>query len=151
MIFVGLNVVGVEATFRFTVFICLASLAILAVFFVGAIPNFDFDQYAIGRDGRAGSPRACPACSTRFPFAIWFYLAIEELPLAAEETHDPARDIPRGTMLRDPDARRHRLPRPVPQRGHRAGRGGARAKSGEPLLDGLKTIFGERPAARCSA
>src|ERR671918_213134 len=33
-----------------------------------------------------------------FPFAIWFYLAIEELPLAAEESADPKRDIPRGTM-----------------------------------------------------
>ena len=30
------------------------------------------------------------------PFAIWFYLAIEELPLAAEESMDPKRDIPKG-------------------------------------------------------
>ena len=36
-IFVGLNFVGVELSFRFTVFICLLSLAILAVFFVGAL------------------------------------------------------------------------------------------------------------------
>jgi ethanolamine permease len=32
------------------------------------------------------------------PFAIWFYLAIEELPLAAEESHDPKRDIPRAAV-----------------------------------------------------
>jgi ethanolamine permease len=32
------------------------------------------------------------------PYAIWFYLAIEELPLAAEESMDPKRDVPRGTM-----------------------------------------------------
>ena len=32
------------------------------------------------------------------PFAIWFFLAIEELPLAAEESHDPKRDIPRATI-----------------------------------------------------
>jgi ethanolamine permease len=31
-----------------------------------------------------------------FPYAIWFYLAIEGLPLAAEETRDPARDMPKG-------------------------------------------------------
>jgi ethanolamine permease len=33
------------------------------------------------------------------PFAIWFYLAIEELPLAAEESHDPKRDMPKGITL----------------------------------------------------
>ena len=33
------------------------------------------------------------------PFAIWFYLAIEELPLAAEEAHAPERDLPRGILL----------------------------------------------------
>jgi ethanolamine permease len=33
------------------------------------------------------------------PFAIWFFLAIEELPLAAEEAHDPRRDMPRGILL----------------------------------------------------
>ena len=32
------------------------------------------------------------------PFAIWFYLAIEELPLAAEESMDPRRDVPKGTI-----------------------------------------------------
>jgi ethanolamine permease len=32
------------------------------------------------------------------PFAIWFYLAIEELPLAAEESQDPKRDVPRATI-----------------------------------------------------
>src|SRR4029450_10612383 len=30
------------------------------------------------------------------PFAIWFYLAIEELPLAAEEAHDPKPGIRRA-------------------------------------------------------
>jgi ethanolamine permease len=33
------------------------------------------------------------------PFAIWFFLGIEELPLAAEECHMPERDIPRGMVL----------------------------------------------------
>ena len=33
------------------------------------------------------------------PFAIWFYLAIEELPLAAEESHDPQQDMPKSILL----------------------------------------------------
>jgi ethanolamine permease len=30
------------------------------------------------------------------PFAMWFFLGIEELPLAAEEAHEPSRDIPKA-------------------------------------------------------
>ena len=33
------------------------------------------------------------------PFAVWLYLAIEQLPLAAEESHDPKKDMPKGLML----------------------------------------------------
>jgi len=33
------------------------------------------------------------------PFALWVYLGIEQLPLAAEESHDPGRDMPRGILL----------------------------------------------------
>jgi hypothetical protein len=51
-IFVGLNFIGVVASFRFTVFICFLSLAILAVFFVGAATKFDFTRWAI--DAHAG-------------------------------------------------------------------------------------------------
>ncbi|WP_264079606.1 amino acid permease, partial [Mycolicibacter algericus] len=32
------------------------------------------------------------------PFAIWFFLAIEGVPLAAEEAKDPARNVPRGII-----------------------------------------------------
>jgi ethanolamine permease len=32
------------------------------------------------------------------PFAVWLYPAIEELPLAAEESIDPRRDMPRGIL-----------------------------------------------------
>jgi ethanolamine permease len=32
------------------------------------------------------------------PYAIWFFLAIEGVPLAAEESRDPTRDMPRGLI-----------------------------------------------------
>jgi ethanolamine permease len=32
------------------------------------------------------------------PFAVWLFLAIEQLPLAAEESVDPQRDMPKGIM-----------------------------------------------------
>src|SRR5690606_5493950 len=32
------------------------------------------------------------------PYAIWFFLAVEGVPLAAEETRNPQRDMPRGLV-----------------------------------------------------
>ncbi len=33
------------------------------------------------------------------PFAVWLFLAIEQLPLAAEESADPKKDMPKGLIL----------------------------------------------------
>ena len=32
------------------------------------------------------------------PYAIWFFLAVEGVPLAAEESKDPAKDMPKGII-----------------------------------------------------
>lgn len=101
-IFVGLNVMGVEASFRFTVFITFVALGILAVFFVGAIPHFSL-AWALNVPAGTGYseilPKGVIGIFWALPFAIWFYLAIEELPLAAEEAHDPQRDLPKAVVL----------------------------------------------------
>ncbi len=99
--FVGLNVIGVEVTFKFTVFITFLALAILVVFWIGAIPHFSLEN-ALNIEPTTGNSRWFPmgaqGIAAALPFAIWFYLAIEQLPLAAEESHDPARDMPRGLL-----------------------------------------------------
>src|SRR6185436_15129236 len=38
------------------------------------------------------------ASVVELPFALWLYLGIEQLPLAAEESHDPKQDMPRGIL-----------------------------------------------------
>ncbi len=101
VIFVGLNILGIEATMRFSVAICIISLAVLGVFFAFAIPEFDASKLTnIVADAGQTSflPFGTAGIFAALPFAIWFYLAIEELPLAAEESMDPKRDVPRGTM-----------------------------------------------------
>jgi ethanolamine permease len=101
-LFVGLNITGVEITFRFTVIITLLALAILAVFYIGALWHLDFERYAFDIPPGAGQsawlPHGARGVFAAMPFAIWFYLAIEQLPLAAEEAHDPGRDMPRGIL-----------------------------------------------------
>ena len=145
VIFVGLNFYGVEASFRFTVAICLVSLAILLVFFIGAIPKFDFTKWAIDTNG-GWFIDGVPGVFYALPFAIWFYLAIEELPLAAEESADPARDIPRGTIW---GLRTLIVTGFLILFLNSAIAPGAKelSTSAEPLLDGLKTIFGSGTSA----
>ena len=111
-IFLGLNLLGVELSFRVSVIVTLLALAILAVFYVSAVPNFDFARWALNIGvGPDGAPVELPEGGGDFmpfgiggvfaalPFAVWLYLAIEQLPLAAEESHDPKKDMPRGLLL----------------------------------------------------
>jgi ethanolamine permease len=89
------------------------ALAILAIFYVSAIPHFDFSRWAlnIGTDPATGAAVELPEGNGPFlpfglhgifaalPFAVWLFLAIGQLPLAAEESHDPKKDMPRGLLL----------------------------------------------------
>jgi ethanolamine permease len=96
-IFVAFNVIGVELSFRVSVVITFCALAILAVFYVGAIPLFDLHRWAL--EGGPWLPKGWPGVFAALPFALWVYLGIEQLPLAAEESHSPARDMPKGILL----------------------------------------------------
>src|SRR3989442_12619482 len=111
VVFVLLNVWGVELSFKVSVAVTLLALAVLIIFFASAIPSADFSRWALnvgrGTDGRmielpdGGGPLLPFGWSGAFaamPFAVWLYLAIEELPLAAEESHDPKKDMPKGLI-----------------------------------------------------
>src|SRR3954454_14713849 len=90
-VFVALNIWGVEMTFHVSVAVTLAAIAVLAVFWAGALPHFDLHRWAapyFPADRGAAS-----STLLELPFALWLYLGIEQLPLAAEESHDPKRDM----------------------------------------------------------
>jgi ethanolamine permease len=145
VVFVGLNVVGVEASFRFTVVITLLALAILAVFYVGALGQLDLGLYANTLEPAEGAtrflPRGVPGIIAALPFAIWFYLAIEQLPLAAEEAHDPKVDMPRGILLGLLTLVVCAFLTLVLSAGIAPG-AAELGNSDEPLFEGLRTVFG---------
>ncbi|MXQ13799.1 amino acid permease [Microvirga makkahensis] len=151
-LFVGLNVVGVELSFKVTVGVTLAALAVLGFFYVSVLLSgqFDFSRWAlnIGADGaelQTGGgpflPNGVIGILASLPFAVWLFLAIEQLPLAAEESHDPQRDMPKGiiagilTLIASAFLVLFLNTSIAPGA---AGLG----KSGEPLLDGFRTLFG---------
>jgi len=100
-IFVGINIWGVEASFRFVVFITIVALLILGVFYVSALPHFDA-ALLTNIEPEPGNSRFLPfgwgSIGLALPFAIWLYLAIEQLPLAAEEAHAVTTDMPKGIL-----------------------------------------------------
>lgn len=103
IIFVGLNSLGAAASFRFAVVITGISLGVLAIFFVLAIFSGEFSTDNLTNIApEAGNSTFLPfgigGVLLALPFAIWFFLGIEELPLAAEETHSPQEDIPKGSL-----------------------------------------------------
>src|ERR1700704_4024352 len=103
VIFVAINIRGIVATMRFSVVICFLSLGILAFFFISVLVSGKFNPSLLvniepAKGNTSFLPFGLAGIFPAIPFAIWFYLAIEELPLAAEESHDPKRDVPRATI-----------------------------------------------------
>jgi ethanolamine permease len=151
IIFVAINIRGIVATMRFSVIICFLSLGILAFFFVSVLVSGKFNpSLLVNIEPQAGQSSFLPfgiaGIFPAIPFAIWFYLAIEELPLAAEESHDPKRDIPRATLwgittLVVTGALTFLLNGAVD--------GGAKSigLSATPLFDGFKAVFGDNAGA----
>ena len=143
-VFVGLNVAGVETTFRFIVLITALALGVLVVFWVAAIPHFDID-WALRIEPEPSRSRWLPhgvaGILSALPFAIWFFLAIEQLPLAAEEAHAPARDLPRGLVYGLITLVAAAFLTLFLNTGIAPG-SEALAASAEPLFEGFKTIFG---------
>ena len=156
IVFVGLNVRGVELSFRVTVIVTLIALAILVFFFVSAIfsGQFDFGKNAmnigVGPDGAAVAlpdgggpflPFGLRGVFAAMPFAVWLFLAIEQLPLASEESVDPKRDMPKGIMLGMftliATGFLILIINPALPEG-----AFAYGSSGEPILDGFRAIYG---------
>jgi ethanolamine permease len=90
-VFVAMNAAGVELSFRFGLVVTLVALATLVYYWIQGLPRIDLARWAA-----PFWPQGYAGIFPCLPFALWFYLAIEQLPLAAEESHDPVRDIPRG-------------------------------------------------------
>ncbi|WP_106419039.1 amino acid permease [Salinicola tamaricis] len=151
LLFVGLNIVGVELSFRVTLAVTLLALAVLVVFWFSAFTHLDFSTWALniapGGGELAGGhgpllPMGIGGALAAMPFAVWLFLAIEQLPLAAEESVDPRRDMPRGillgitTLIISATLILVLNPSVVGVGAY------ALSQSGEPLLDGFQAIFG---------
>ena len=145
-LFLLLNLRGVELSFRVSVIVTLGALGVLAVFWVSAIPHFDLHRWAL--EGGPWLPMGWNGVLAALPFAVWLFLAIEQLPLAAEESADPKKDMPKALILGMSTLMVSALLTVFLNSGVGSIEPGkmqgasSLAKSSEPLLDGFRVIYG---------
>ncbi len=149
-VFIALNAAGAAISFRFAIIVSIIAIGILVVFSVMAVASglFSWDKlFDIAPDPGQSAflPHGIVPILFALPFAMWFFLGIEELPLAAEESHNPVRDIPRAGLI----ARTTLIVTGLLVLFLNTGILGATATStaGEPLLDGFRAIVGDQLAA----
>ncbi|BDV29565.1 amino acid permease [Microbacterium terricola] len=101
VVFIGLNSMGASIGFRFALVVALISIGVILFFAISALVtgSVDFSRLfdiAPTEGNTEFLPFGGIGILFALPFAIWFFLGIEELPLAAEESHTPAKDIPKA-------------------------------------------------------
>lgn len=154
LLMLGMSLRGLELSMRVVVYVTVAAILVLLFFFVVAVPHVDFALNAlnigIGADGAStvlaeGNgpwlPFGFTGIMLALPFGVYMFLAVEQLPLTAEEAKSPTRDMPRALILSIVTLIVLALgvlffSASIPPGAHAMG------SSGEPLLDGLRTIFG---------
>ncbi|MBF8741838.1 amino acid permease [Pseudomonas guariconensis] len=149
-----LSVRGLGVSMRVVVVITLAAIGVLVFFFIACLGHTDFTgntlNIAAGADGKAVEvvggdgpwlPFGLTGVMLALPFGVYMFLAIEQLPLTAEESHDPTRHVPRALVLGILILAL--LAVAVLYCSASIGGGSfAMSQSGEPLLDGFRTLFG---------
>lgn len=100
-LFIGIHLAGVGEALKVMFAITAVAMAGIAIFAVAAAGRFKLanlteitPSHAVGASSFL--PHGYLGVWSALPFAIWFFLAIEGVPLAAEETAHPARNVPRG-------------------------------------------------------
>lgn len=102
VVFIGIHLWGVGEALRFSFVVTGIAVAALLVFAVGAFMDFDaskLNDIPVEADtfgSNSWLPMGLLGIWAAFPFGMWFFLGVEGVPLAAEETKDPARTLPRA-------------------------------------------------------
>jgi ethanolamine permease len=95
-LFMALNIAGVQIAATFELFVTVLAIIELMVFMGVVSPGFSLANFVKGGWSGADhfSPAAISGMFAAIPFAIWFFLAIEGVAMAAEEAKDPRKSIP---------------------------------------------------------
>jgi ethanolamine permease len=102
----ALTIYSTEFALRYNLFIAIVSIFMLLVLVAGVIFTGKFDPQLLFtiqpspeiKDASNFLPRGSLGLLGSIPYAVWFYLAIEAMPLTAEEAKDPVKDLPKAMI-----------------------------------------------------
>ena len=105
ILFVGIHLMGAGEALKVMMVITGIAVVALIVFSLGLIPYFDSNNLlnmAVNESAAGASqflPEGYIGIWAAIPFAMWLFLAVEGVPLAAEEADNPAKDMPKGIIV----------------------------------------------------
>ncbi|MBS1101430.1 ethanolamine permease [Gluconobacter sp. Dm-62] len=96
LLFMGVNIAGIQVAASFELIVTIAAIVELLVFMGVVWPGFSWHRFVMhGWGGSDHLSWAVPGgIAASIPFAIWFFLAIEGVALTAEEARSPRRTLP---------------------------------------------------------
>lgn len=103
LVFMGIHLKGAGEALKIMFVITAIACVALLVFIVAMVPHFESHRlFDIAVTNNTGASPFLPfgyiGIWAAVPYAIWFFLAVEGVPLAAEEAKDPVRSLPRGLI-----------------------------------------------------
>jgi len=97
-VFIAIHLRGAGTSLKLEVVFTAIASGVLVIFYAVGIPNMTMANLnEVG--GGAMFPNGFGGFWSALPLAAWFFLGIEGLPMAAEEAHNPTRDVPRALLL----------------------------------------------------
>lgn len=147
LVFMGMHLKGAGEALKIIFLITAVASVALLVFIFSIAPHFNsanLFNIAVNPDAAGASaflPLGYLGIWAAVPYAIWFFLAVEGVPLAAEEAKEPHKSLPRGLIGSMVILAVFALSILVLG----AGAAGADSlkNSGAPLVDALKAVYGE--------
>ncbi len=102
-LFMAIHLKGAGEALKIMFVITAIAAVALLVFVLAMFPHFNSaNLFNIAVTEQAGASEFLPmgymGIWAAVPYAIWFFLAVEGVPLAAEEAKEPEKSLPRGLM-----------------------------------------------------
>jgi len=102
-VFIGIHIYGVGEALKLMFFVTVLAVITLLIFIIAMVPHFEVaNLFDIPVEGGIGASKFLPygliGIWAAIPYGMWFFLAVEGLPLAAEETADPQKNMPKGMI-----------------------------------------------------
>ena len=103
LVFIGIHLAGVGEALKVMMVISGLAVFVIIATAVALIGDFDSSRlFDIAPTDAWGAsdfmPNGWYGIWAALPFGMWLFLAVEGVPLAAEESRNPARDVPRGII-----------------------------------------------------